>query len=162
MLFRTDGCSRINRRHNERYAAHCVLEHNRFSGGSVMVWLAGIHYAGRTALMRVNEALDAQIYRDEILQQHVAPLVTASGGISQHDNAKPHTVRVCRYIFFFYNKTTFMSYHGQYIRQIYPHENTSGPTRIAEFDRGTLRHKHYRNCCWLYRMNSKASPYAPF
>ena len=33
--------------------------------GSVMVW-AGIHHRGRTALVRVNRALNAQIHRGEI------------------------------------------------------------------------------------------------
>ena len=55
MLFRADRRFKIYRRHNERYAANCVLEHNCFGGGSVIVWV-GIHYDGRTALMRANGA----------------------------------------------------------------------------------------------------------
>ena len=62
--------SRINRRHNERYAANCVLENDRFGGDSVMVW-AGIHHHGHTVLVRVNGAFTAQIYWDEILQHHM-------------------------------------------------------------------------------------------
>ena len=63
MLFKADGRSRIYRRHNERYAASCVLEDDRFDSGSVMVG-AAIHHDGRTALVRVNGALNAQIYRE--------------------------------------------------------------------------------------------------
>ena len=49
---------------------------------------------GRSALVGVNGALSAQIYRDEILQHHVVPLISVSGGSFQHDNARLHTVRV--------------------------------------------------------------------
>ena len=59
-----------------------------------MVW-AGIHHGGRTALLRVNEALNAKIYRDEILQHHVVPIINDIGGIFQYDNNGPQTARVC-------------------------------------------------------------------
>ena len=60
-LFIADVRSRIYRRHNERYAcANCDLEYDRFGGGGAMVWV-GIHRDGRTALVRVNGALNAQI-----------------------------------------------------------------------------------------------------
>ena len=45
-----------------------------------MVW-SGIHHGDRTALVRVNGALNDQIYRDEILQHHVVPLFNVTGGI---------------------------------------------------------------------------------
>ena len=45
---------------------------------------AGIHHDGRTAVVRVNEALNAQIYRDEILQHHVVPLIDVTSGSFQH------------------------------------------------------------------------------
>ena len=60
-LFRTDGQSRIYRRHNEHYTANVVLEQARLDDGSVMVWTV-IHYDGRIALVRINGALNAQIY----------------------------------------------------------------------------------------------------
>ena len=71
MLFRAD----------ERYAAKCIVEHDPFGGG-VMVW-AGIHHDGRTALVRVNGALNAQIYRDEILVHHDVLLINVTGSIFQ-------------------------------------------------------------------------------
>ena len=37
------------------------------------------------ALARVNRAL----YLDTILQHHVVPLINVTGGIFQHDNARP-------------------------------------------------------------------------
>ena len=90
LLFRADGRSRAYRSHNERYAANCVLEHDRFGGDSIKVW-AGIHHDGRTALMRVNGGvLSVQIYRGEILQHHVHPRINVvAGGIFQHDNTRP-------------------------------------------------------------------------
>ena len=63
---------------------------------SVMVW-AEIHHDGRIGLVRVNGSLNVQIYRDEILQHHVVPLINVTDGIFQHDNARPQTARVCRY-----------------------------------------------------------------
>ena len=49
MLLRADERSRIYLHHNEGYAANYVLEHDCFSGSSVMV-LAGIHH-GHTAML---------------------------------------------------------------------------------------------------------------
>ena len=43
-------------------------------------------------LVRVNGALSDQIYRDEILQHHVVPLINVTGGIFQHGGARLHTV----------------------------------------------------------------------
>ena len=80
MLLKADERFRIYRRHNERHAASCVLEHDRFGGGSAMVW-AGIHHDGCTALVRVKGALNAQIYRNQIQQRHVVPLTNIIGGI---------------------------------------------------------------------------------
>ena len=42
------------------------LDHGRFGGASVVIW-AGINHAVRTGLVRVNGALDAQIYWYELL-----------------------------------------------------------------------------------------------
>ena len=47
-------------------------------------------------LVRVNGALNAQIYQDEILQHHVVPLINVTGGIFQHVYPRPHTARICR------------------------------------------------------------------
>ena len=43
-----------------------------------MVW-PGIHHDGRTALVKVNGSLNAQIYRVEILQHHVVQLINVTG-----------------------------------------------------------------------------------
>ena len=40
MLF-SDGLAHVNRRRDERTSANCILETDRFQGGSIMIW-AGI------------------------------------------------------------------------------------------------------------------------
>ena len=45
----TDRRARVWRMPNERFASVCVAEHDRFGGGSVMVW-AGISAQGKTDL----------------------------------------------------------------------------------------------------------------
>ena len=89
-----DGRQRIYRRRNERYADCCVVEHNRFGGGSVMVW-AGISADFKTQLHVVQGRVDAVYYRDNILQPIALPFLNNNGlAILQHDNARPHTARV--------------------------------------------------------------------
>ena len=46
---------------NEHFAPVCVAEHDRFGGGSVMVW-AGISAQALTALRYVNEILDVYVH----------------------------------------------------------------------------------------------------
>lgn len=94
-LFRADGRQRVYRRRGERFADACVLEHDRFGGGSVMVW-AGISHGLKTPLVIVNGNLTAVRYRDEILRPHVVPFVRQHHLTFQQDNARPHVARVCR------------------------------------------------------------------
>lgn len=46
-LFRADGNKRVYRRQGERFVDACVIENDRFGGGSVMVW-GGIAYGLKT------------------------------------------------------------------------------------------------------------------
>ena len=90
MLQHRDGRIRVYRRKNERFANNCVVEVNRFGGGSVMMWGA-ITYNRRTPLVLVPGNLTAQRYRDEILQPHLLPAINTQTEVFQHDNARPHT-----------------------------------------------------------------------
>jgi transposase len=72
-----------------------VLRHDRFGGGSVMMW-GGISGNRRTNLVTINGTLNAQRYRTVILTQHVRPFIAANGGIFQQDNARPHVARANR------------------------------------------------------------------
>ena len=91
-----DGRRRVWRQRNERFRDCCVVEHDRFGGGSVLVW-AGISYDGRTDLYVIrNGALTGVRYRDEILHPIVRPYAGACGPgfIMMDDNARPHRARV--------------------------------------------------------------------
>ncbi|MCJ8738611.1 hypothetical protein PDJAM_G00037760 [Pangasius djambal] len=73
-------------------------QHDRFGGGSVMVW-GGISMEGRTDLYRLdNGTLTAIRYRDEILGPIVRPYAGAVGPgfLLVHYNARAHVGKVCR------------------------------------------------------------------
>jgi hypothetical protein len=55
-LFRPDGRRRVNRRRGERFANACVLERDRFGGGSVMVW-GGISHRLKSPLIVIASNL---------------------------------------------------------------------------------------------------------
>ena len=78
----------------ERYADCCVTEHDRFGGGSVMVW-AGISIDGKTDLHVIAGNLSGVRYRDEILHPIVRPYPGAVGDgfILMDDNGRHHRAR---------------------------------------------------------------------
>ena len=66
-----------------------------FGGGSVMVW-GGISLTGKTRLVIIGGNLNAERYRDEILQPVAIPYLHSLGpnSILQDDNARPHRAGV--------------------------------------------------------------------
>ena len=81
---------------NELFAPVCVAEHDRFGGGSVMVW-AGISAQGKTDLHVIdNGTLTALRYVNEILDVYVRPYAGAVGEnfILMDDNARAHRARI--------------------------------------------------------------------
>ena len=64
--------------HDGRVGGGGVIKYHdgRVGGGGVIKY-----HDGRAALVRVARALNAQIYRGEIPQHHVAPLIDVTGGI---------------------------------------------------------------------------------
>ena len=78
----TDRRARVWRMPNEHFAPVCVAEHDRFGGGSVMVWV-GISAQGKTDL-------------HEILDVYVRPYAGAVGEnfILMDDNARAHRARI--------------------------------------------------------------------
>ena len=75
----TDRRARVWRMPNERFAPVCVEKHDRFGGGSVMVW-AGISAQGKTDLHVIdNGTLTALRYVNEILDVYVRPYAGAVG-----------------------------------------------------------------------------------
>ena len=73
----------------------CVLERDRFGGGSVMVW-GGISHGLKSALIVIAGNLTGVRYRDEILRSVAVPFVQQHHLIFQQDNARPHVARVCQ------------------------------------------------------------------
>ena len=74
----------------------CISEHDRYGGGSIMVW-AGISRGGRTDLHIVMRGMMTGVcYRDEILDVYVRPYAGTIGPqfILMDDNARPHRARV--------------------------------------------------------------------
>ena len=88
-----DGRVRVWRREGERYADACVVQQDRWGGGSLMVW-GGIHQRGRTGLIVLNGNLNAQWYVDEVLRPEVVPYVRHHNLTLQQDNARPHSARL--------------------------------------------------------------------
>ena len=92
----TDRRARVWRMPNERFAPVCVAEHDRFGGGSVMVW-AGISAQGKTDLHVIdNGTLTALRYVNEILDVYVRPYAGAVGEnfILMDDNARAHRASI--------------------------------------------------------------------
>ena len=94
-LYRADGRRRVYRRRGERFADACVVERDRFGGGSVMVW-GGIAHGIKSQLIIVAGNMTAVRYRDEILRPVAVPLVQQRNLFLQQDNARPHVARVCQ------------------------------------------------------------------
>ena len=88
-----DGRVRVWRRRGERFADACVIQQDRWGGGSVMVW-GGIHQRGRTNLIVLNGNLNARRYIDEVLLPEVVPYVRRHNLSLQQDNARPHSARL--------------------------------------------------------------------
>ena len=81
---------------NERFAEVCIAEHDRYGGGSVMVW-AEISAQGKTDLHVINNGtLTAERYVNEILDVHVRPYAGAIGPdfILMDNNARAHRARI--------------------------------------------------------------------
>ena len=91
------------RRPGERLIDATVHEHNRYGGGSVMVW-GGMSLATRTPLHLVDGILNGIRYRDEVLEPVVLPALgdLGPGAIFQDDNAPAHRARIV---------TTFLEEH---------------------------------------------------
>ena len=91
-----DGRIRVFRR-GERFADNCLIERDRFGGGSVMVW-GGIMGRRKTKNpIVVQGSLNSQGYINQILQPEAVPFLHRYGpAILMHDNSRPHVARICR------------------------------------------------------------------
>ena len=102
-LFNVDGRRRVFRRRNERYSNTCIVEHERYGGGSVMVWGA-INYAFNSELVICNGKCTANVQINQVLRPVVRPMFQLHQGLTyQHDNAPPHRAR---------STTNFLNQHN--------------------------------------------------
>ena len=75
----TDRRAQVWRRRGERFQDANISEHDRYGGGSIMVW-AGIGKGGRTDLHIVRRDKTTSVgYRDEILDVYIRPSAGAIG-----------------------------------------------------------------------------------
>jgi len=88
-----DGRVCVFRRKGERFAQNCMLERDRFGGGSVIVW-GGIMGGRKTDLVIINGNLNAQGFVDNVLRSVVVPFIEQHPWCLMHDNASPHTPRL--------------------------------------------------------------------
>ena len=88
-----DRRRRVWRRRGERYANCAIVEHDRYGGGSLMVW-GGISVRSRTELLVLNGTLTGQRYFNEVLQPVELPFVQQHHVVLQDDNAIPHRARI--------------------------------------------------------------------
>ena len=90
-----DGRNRVWRRRGERFQDATIQEHDRYGGGSVMVW-GGMSLRSRTVLHRINGNLNGARYVNEVLRPIAVPAVQAlgPGAVYQDDNAPAHRARV--------------------------------------------------------------------
>ncbi len=86
-LYRLDGRQCVWRHVGERFADVNVVDWVAHGGGGVMV-RAGVCYGQWTQV-------HAQRYRDEILRPIVVPFIHDHHLMLQHDNARPHVVKIC-------------------------------------------------------------------
>ena len=91
----SDDRIRVYRRKNERYTDDCVIERDRYVGGSVMVW-GGIVLGHKTPLIIMQESVNAIRYRDDILFPVVATFMQRHNFMLKQDNTIPHVAQMCR------------------------------------------------------------------
>ena len=73
----SDGRARVYRRRGERISANCILETDRFQGGSIMIW-AGISQHTKTPAVVFRGNLNAERYQQEIVQNVLVPHFAAN------------------------------------------------------------------------------------
>ena len=90
-----DGRQQVWRQPGERYAACTNDEHDRYGGGSLMVW-GGIWAGGRTDLALFRRGtLNAARYLNDVIRPQVIPRIRRLGArYLMDDNAPCYTARV--------------------------------------------------------------------
>ena len=80
--------ARVYRCRRERFVNPCVIDRDRFGGGSVLVW-DGIMGGIKTRLIVVNGKINAQTYIIDVLAVEALQFQDLNVTF-MHDNASPH------------------------------------------------------------------------
>ena len=154
-----DGGLRVYRRRHERFADSCVLERDRFGGGSVMVWGA-ISSGFRSDLIIVNGTLTARRYIDEILAPGLVPLLRRHLGISSWRSSKITRERTRLGL----RKTSWgpkgwMLWTGQRFHQTWTALNTCGMNLVGDYVNVWTSQITSPNSAGLFRRSGVTSPW---
>ena len=88
-----DGRARVYRARGKRFNESCVVESEPFGGGSIMMF-AGILMHTKTPIVRLQGAVNAVRYQNDILLPLIIPHIRANRGmILAQDNASCHSAR---------------------------------------------------------------------
>ena len=88
-----DGRARVYHARGERFNENCMVETEPFGGGSIMMF-AGISMHTKTPIVRLQGAVNAVRYQNDILLPLVIPHIRANRGmILAQDNAPCHSAR---------------------------------------------------------------------
>ena len=81
----------------EHFTNACVIEWDRFGGGSVLVW-GEIMGGNKTGLIVINGNINAQTYINDALAVEALPFIQFYGPnvTFMHDNALPHSAVITR------------------------------------------------------------------
>ena len=81
----------------ERFADACVIERDRFGGGSVLVW-GRIMGGNKTRLIVINGNINAQTYINDVLAVEDLPFIQFHGPnvTFMRDNSPPHSAAITR------------------------------------------------------------------
>lgn len=91
-----DWRQEVWRRPGERFAACAFAEHDRYGGGSLMVW-GGISAGGRTDLVLFwRGTLNAERYLNDVIRPQVIPQMRRLGDeyLFMDDNAPCHRAQI--------------------------------------------------------------------
>ena len=96
-LSHADGGKRVCGHQGERFANACIIERDRFGGGSVLVW-GGIMGGNKTRLIIINGNINAQTYINDVLAVEALPSIQfhCPKVTFMHDNARPHSASITR------------------------------------------------------------------
>ena len=96
-LSHADGRERVYRRRGERFADVCIIEPDRFRGGSVLVW-GGIMGGNKARLIVINGNVKAQTFIKNVLAVEPLPFIQFHGPYVtfMREHARPHTAAITR------------------------------------------------------------------